>query len=153
MQSLENIKKRIKSVKTTSKITGAMKLIAIANIRKQSKEFEKISSFCKDFYYVIKPLITVASEHPEVHKDNGKTLYILICSALGLCGGFNINICKHLIERLKPEDRIIVIGKKGYSYLKSKGYSKQIIESIDVSNKNINYLEIVPISELAIDLY
>ncbi len=153
MQSLQNIKKRIKSVQTTSKITGAMKLIATANIRKQAKEYNKIASFCKDFYSVIKPLITTTSEVPLVNKGNDKTLYILISSSLGLCGAFNINITKFLIEKLKSQDEIIVVGKKGFSYLKAKGLANKVKNVIEVSNKNISYLEILPISALILQSF
>lgn len=152
MQSLENIKKRIKSVQTTSKITGAMKLIATANIRKQAKEYDKIASFCKDFYNVVKPLVS-STDDKQLNPKNENTLYILISSSMGLCGAFNINITKYLIEKVKPNDRIIVFGKKGFSYLKSHGLDSKVLHTIEVSSKNISYLEILPTSAVIMDMF
>lgn len=152
MQSLENIKKRIKSVQTTSKITGAMKLIATANIRKQAKEYDKIASFCKDFYNIIKPLVS-STDDKQLNPKNENTLYILISSSMGLCGAFNINITKYLMEKIKPNDRIIVFGKKGFSYLKSHGLDSKVLHTIEVSSKNISYLEILPTSAVIMDMY
>lgn len=156
MQTLESIKKRIKSVKTTSKITGAMKLIATANIHKQSKEFQMIASYCHDFYEIIKPLANASNlvykKELEANNDKG-TLYVLVSSSLGLCGAFNINVAKFVIERLKPNDKVIVIGKKGYSYLKSHGYENKILYCIEVSDKNLNYLEILPLSGIVMELF
>ncbi len=152
MQSLENIKKRIKSVQTTSKITGAMKLIATANIRKQAKEYDKIASFCKDFYNIVKPLVS-STDDKKLNPKNENTLYILITSSMGLCGAFNINITKYLIEKIKPNDKIIVFGKKGYSYLKSHGLESKVIHTIEVSSKNISYLEILPTSAIIMEMF
>jgi F-type H+-transporting ATPase subunit gamma len=56
MQSLDAIKRRIKIVNTTSKITGAMKLVAIAKIKRQANEFKIVSDFCQDFYPIIDDL-------------------------------------------------------------------------------------------------
>jgi F-type H+-transporting ATPase subunit gamma len=53
MQALDLIKRRIKTIQTTSKITGAMKLVATAKIKKSMDEFKVVSDFCKDFYRVI----------------------------------------------------------------------------------------------------
>jgi F-type H+-transporting ATPase subunit gamma len=56
MQSLDAIKRRIKIVNTTAKITGAMKLVAIAKVKKQSTEFKVVSDFCQDFYPILDDL-------------------------------------------------------------------------------------------------
>jgi F-type H+-transporting ATPase subunit gamma len=69
---------------------------------------------------------------------------------LGLCGAFNINLCKYLLSKINKDDEFVVIGKKGYSYLKSKGYEKQILINVEVSDKNMNYLEILPTTELVL---
>jgi F-type H+-transporting ATPase subunit gamma len=68
-----------------------------------------------------------------------------------LCGAFNINLCKFLLSQINKDDEFIVIGRKGNSYLKSKGYEKQIISNIEVSDKNMNYLEILPTTELILN--
>jgi F-type H+-transporting ATPase subunit gamma len=65
-----------------------------------------------------------------------------------LCGAFNINLCKNLLTRIGKDDEFVVIGRKGYSYLKAKGFEKRIINNVEISNKNMSYLEILPTTEL-----
>ena len=115
MQSLNYIKRRIKTVKTTSKITGAMKLIATAKMTKQRNNYEKIKSFFSDFYN----LLSNFANSIKVKKiDESKPiLYVLISSSLGLCGAYNSNVSKKLISVLKPNDKIIVFGKKVIHFL------------------------------------
>jgi F-type H+-transporting ATPase subunit gamma len=57
MQSLDEIKRRIRSIQTTSKITGAMKLVATAKMKKLMNQFKKINVFCQDFYHIIETLV------------------------------------------------------------------------------------------------
>jgi F-type H+-transporting ATPase subunit gamma len=69
---------------------------------------------------------------------------------LGLCGAYNINACKHLLSKIAPEDDIATIGKKGYAYLKARNYINRIVSVNEVSDVNIDYMEILPTSDLAI---
>jgi F-type H+-transporting ATPase subunit gamma len=57
MQSLDEIKRRIRSIQTTSKITGAMKLVATAKMKKVMNQFKKVNIFCQDFYNIIEELV------------------------------------------------------------------------------------------------
>jgi F-type H+-transporting ATPase subunit gamma len=66
---------------------------------------------------------------------------------LGLCGAFNINVCKHLLTNIQPNDKIVVIGRKGYSYLKSHGFADRIIQHVDFSDNFLDYLEVLPLCE------
>jgi F-type H+-transporting ATPase subunit gamma len=70
-----------------------------------------------------------------------------------LCGAFNINACKYLINKLQPEDDIIVIGKKGYSYLKARDFGSRIVNFGEVSDVNIDYIEVLPISDFVINSF
>jgi F-type H+-transporting ATPase subunit gamma len=56
MQTLDLIRRRIKTIQTTSKITGAMKLVATAKIKKSMDEFKVVGDFCKDFYKIIQDI-------------------------------------------------------------------------------------------------
>lgn len=153
MQTLELIKRRIKTIQTTSKITGAMKLVATAKIKRSMDEFKVVNDFCKDFYQIIQDIAKFIKNKDVLYtKTNSqKRLWVLITSSLGLCGAFNINLCKYLLSKINKDDEFIVIGKKGYSYLKSKGFEKQIIANIEVSSKDMNYLEILPTTELMLN--
>ena len=149
MQSLDLIKKRIKSIEATKKITNAMKLVATTKIKAQRKRFEAVSSFCHDYYDVIKKLAILCEDlnfiRPREVKANAN-LYILITSDLGLCGPYNVNICKHLITELKPEDKIVVFGSKGEAYLKMHHLGNQIIQTFHWDLDDNSYYSILPLS-------
>lgn len=152
MASLINIRKRIHTVHTTSKITQAMKLVATAKIQQQKNEFMRVNGFITELYDIIANL-TKSVSYNELFKDktSKKNLYIVISSSLGLCGAFNINISKFATNQIKSDDEIIVIGSKGYSYLKNKGYYSKIVQNIEVSAGNINYLELFPVTQFIVE--
>jgi F-type H+-transporting ATPase subunit gamma len=154
MQSLDIIKRRIKTVQTTAKITNAMKLVSIAKIKKQMAEFKVVSDFCKDFYDIIQEVtkgILIEELFPTSKSD--ATLHILITSSLGLCGAFNTNVCKLLLEHLKPNDKIVVFGKKGFNFLKIKGLEHRVLEMLEISDTDTDYLELLPITDTIIKLF
>jgi F-type H+-transporting ATPase subunit gamma len=64
-----------------------------------------------------------------------------------LCGAFNINVCKYLLSKIKSQDKVIVVGRRGTSYLKSRGYMSNIIGTVDFSDNNLDYLEMLPLCE------
>lgn len=134
MQSLDLIKKRIKSVEATKKITNAMKLVATTKIRTQVKSFNAVNVFCREYYRVFKTLVIREPNldflrfNPKKVKD--QDLYILCTSDLGLCGPFNTNVCKHLLKEIRPQDKILVFGQKGVSYLKTHHHGHQIIKKM-----------------------
>lgn len=148
MQSLDLIKKRIKSIESTKKITNAMKLVATTKIKSQTNKYKAVSTFCYEYYDVFKQLILREPDlswlriKPVTEKKN---LYILISSDLGLCGPYNTNVCKHLMEELKPEDKILVLGQKGASYLKLHHVGNQIIRTQSWSMEDDGYYALLPI--------
>ena len=91
------IKSRIKSINATKKITGAMELIASAKLSKQRNQMFKnreYSSVLKDTVnQILSGDIDAESEFLKDKKNTTKA-YIVFCSNLGMCGGYNINICK-----------------------------------------------------------
>ena len=140
MASLQEIRNRIISIKTTKKITKAMKLVATAKLRNAKKKLESIKdcSSIENIFYEIK------SNIKDLNKKNNskKTLYIIISSDIGLCGSYNINIIKLLLKNYKKEDKIIVLGNKGISALKFRKISTdlevgQIGDVINYDNASI----------------
>jgi F-type H+-transporting ATPase subunit gamma len=75
MQSLDRIKRRIRSIQTTSKITGAMKLVATAKMKRLMNQFKIVSGFCGDFYGIIENLAKTIQQNKSIKKTDGnKTL-------------------------------------------------------------------------------
>ncbi len=142
MASLEILKNKIKSIETTKKITNAMKLVATANLKKQKENFELSKDYFSDFCNIYKALANEVESTKKgyFNPDLVKTTYwVVITSSLGLCGSFNNQIVKTVIEHIQPQDKILVIGKKGFSLLKAKGYESQISLFVNINPKLIDY--------------
>ena len=100
MPSLDDLKKRIKSVKSTQKITKAMKMVAAAKLKKAQESAENGRPYSERMQNIILNLtksINDKSNAPKLLFGNGKDkvyLGVVMTADRGLCGGFNSNICK-----------------------------------------------------------
>lgn len=118
-QSMEQIRQKIKSVNTSYKITKAMQLVSTAKLKKVGKRIEMIKPYYSEVYDTFNQLIPKLSNSIYLKtKDQviNKTIWVVFNSNLGLCGGFNNNLNKLVLEQYKPQDEIVVIGSKGVSY-------------------------------------
>ena len=165
MPSLDDLKKRISSVKSTQKITKAMKMVAAAKLRKAQENAEKGRPFSEKMNNIILNLSSSISDKNTASKflvGNGKEnihLCVVITADRGLCGGFNTNICrkaKNYIEKILKEGKtvkIFTVGSKGYEQLK-RTYSNYIIEKINFKNlKKITYKEAEDVGAKIIQLF
>jgi F-type H+-transporting ATPase subunit gamma len=129
-ESLVNTKRRITTIRSTEKITKAMKLVASVKYQRWKKYFEENKAYITgmnqtmlrtlagvDFYEAGKPNILTS-----YNKD--KTLYIVVTSTLGLCGAYNYNLFKALDPVLKQQDELFFIGTKGLSHYNNKDFKK-----------------------------
>lgn len=126
MASLQNTKRRIKSVDATKKITKAMELVSSAKLKKAKDKFElqrKVTEFVrKDLARGAYEIARESSLDKYIkYNESGKTLYIVIGSDMGLCGGYNSNVAKLAFNDSNMGDLFILVGKKTTGYLKSKG--------------------------------
>ena len=107
MPSLDDLKKRIKSVKSTQKITKAMKMVAAAKLRKAQESAEKGRPYSKKMQNIILNLTRSISDPKNAPKllsgtGNDKTyLCVVLTADRGLCGGFYTNIFKLAKKRVK----------------------------------------------------
>lgn len=120
MASARDIKRRIKGVKGTGKITRAMEMISAVKMRKAIASVLAIRPYAKSAIELLQQLDRAAIEdgHPlMVERPVKKELYVIITSNRGLCGAFNAQIIKRLRQTLKEDtnrERVFVtIGKKG----------------------------------------
>jgi len=115
------IRRRMKSVTNTQKITRAMGIVT-SKLRKIRVKLEDNEHY-QDYFEDIKDYILNSLEGENLYtKENkeSKTLFLVITSNLGLCGGHNINVINEVMSRLphnKEDFILMVIGKKGKSYL------------------------------------
>ena len=165
MPSLDDLKKRIKSVKSTQKITKAMKMVAAAKLKKAQENAERGRPYSEKLQNIILNLtksISDSANAPKLLAGNGKDkiyLCVVITADRGLCGGFNSNICKlaknHFKKILKEgkELKIITVGSKGHDQIKTE-YSKYIIDKKSFKEKkHISFKEASEIGKKVIQLY
>jgi F-type H+-transporting ATPase subunit gamma len=165
MASLDDLKKRIASVKSTQKITKAMKMVAAAKLRKAQESAERGRPYSEKMNNVILNLSNGISDKenaPKLLSGTGKDkvhLCVVMTSDRGLCGGFNSNIIKKaklFFSKLAQEGKelkIITVGSKGNDQLK-RIYGKQIIEKLSFKNsKNVNYVDAEKVSKIIIDKF
>ena len=163
MASLDDLKKRITSVKSTQKITKAMKMVAAAKLRKAQENAEKGRPYSEKMNNIILNLSNGISDKENAPKllsgtGNDKIhLCIILTSDRGLCGGFNTNIIKKAktyfqkILDEKKDLKIITVGSKGYDQLK-RVYKDYIIEKLSFKDsKTINYLDAEIVSKIIIN--
>ena len=165
MPSLDDLKKRIKSVKSTQKITKAMKMVAAAKLKKAQENAEKGRPYSEKLQNIILNLTKSISDNtnaPKLLTGNGKDqiyLCVVITADRGLCGGFNSNICKlaksHFKKILKEgkELKIITVGSKGHDQIKTE-YGEYIIDKKSFKEKKqISFQEASEIGKKIIELY
>ena len=165
MASLDDLKKRIKSVKSTQKITKAMKMVASAKLRKAQENAEKGRPFSEKMNNIILNLSSGISDKENAPKllsgsGNDKVhLCVVMTSDRGLCGGFNSNIIKKaksyfakLVEEGK-DLKIITVGSKGNDQLK-RAYGDKIIANISFKeSKHANYFDAEKVGKMVIEKF
>ncbi len=146
MPSLDDLKKRIKSVKSTQKITKAMKMVAAAKLRKAQENAENGRPYSQRMQNIILNLTKSISDPDNAPKllmgtGNDKTYLCVVMTAdRGLCGGFNSNICKLAkinFKKILNEGKnlkIITVGSKGLDQIK-KEYGKYVITKFSFKEK------------------
>lgn len=128
MANLKELKVRIGSVKSTQKITKAMKLVSAAKLRRAREAAESAAPYAQSMERVLQELAgnVTASEAPKLLVGNGEEqthLFLVVTSDRGLCGGFNVNLIKQVKRHAKELTsqgkavKLIMIGKKGVELL------------------------------------
>jgi F-type H+-transporting ATPase subunit gamma len=146
MANLKDLKIRINSVKSTQKITRAMKVVSASKLRRARENAEAATPYASRMARVVSKLAAnvVKESAPKLLVGNGKDkthLLIVVSSDRGLCGGFNTNLIKAVnaqILRLQKQDKeikILSIGKKGYELMKTDHQNKLIGKVFDISKK------------------
>ena len=165
MASLDDLKKRIASVKSTQKITKAMKMVAAAKLRKAQESAEKGRPYSEKMNNVILNLsggISDKENAPKLLAGTGQDkvhLCVVMTSDRGLCGGFNSNIikkAKSFFSKILDENKelkIITVGSKGNDQLK-RIYGDKIIENISFKeSKNANYFDADKVGKMIIEKF
>ena len=165
MASLDDLKKRIASVKSTQKITKAMKMVAAAKLRRAQESAEKGRPYSEKMNNIILNLSSGISDKENAPKllsgsGNDKVhLCVVMTSDRGLCGGFNSNIIKKAknyfakLAKDGKELKIITVGSKGNDQLK-RAYGDKIIANISFKeSKHANYFDADKVGKMVIEKF
>ncbi|MCL1942158.1 MAG: F0F1 ATP synthase subunit gamma [Candidatus Azobacteroides sp.] len=131
MASLKEVKERISSVKSTQKITGAMKMIASAKLRKAQGQIERFQPYQQRLNEILEDFLASETDFvsPFAEKRDLKSVAVVVISSnSSLCGAFNSNIIK-LFEKewaayrdlLRENGSIYPIGRKIYNAVVKMG--------------------------------
>jgi len=158
MANLKVIKRRIQSVKNTQQITKAMKLVAASKLRRAQLAILEARPYAIKMMDVLHHLAARCNSdmHPllEVREEN-RTLYLIITSDKGLCGGFNGSIIRKTAQYLKDnaqnENSLIVAGKKGNDIFQNRPV--KILQDIVGWTKDFDYMKAQEIGETLTELF
>ena len=169
MADLKELRTRIETIKSTQKITSAMKMVAASSLRKAQGLIASSVPYREN---ILSPLENVVSEFRTLEQngtfvkwprmiagsENDRTYLLLVfTSDRGLCGNFNASVAKVAARRIDElqtagkEVKVACIGRKGYSILKRR-YAANIVRDIDgIAKKGARYDESAVIANYAYD--
>ena len=130
MANLKDIRNRIKSVKSIQQVTGAMKMVAAAKMRRAQENMEKARPYSSRMAELLNTLIPEIDRSlmPELNvREVKKTLFVVVTADRGMAGAFNTNVLREAHKTIdevgKENSDIICIGKKSLGYFKNRNYS------------------------------
>lgn len=157
-QSMQDIKRRIRSISSTEHITNAMKLVSAGKLRKARAIFEKTNENSHYITNAIEDLFTNSDEIPDKYLEGGNenpgVAYVVITSNKGLCGGFNSNVIKEAESMMKLSSGpqyVFAIGSRGKEYFEKRGY--EIRKDYTQPAEEIQYKNAKEICAPIIDMY
>ena len=162
MPSLKDLKNRIGSVKSTQKITSAMKMVAAAKLRKAQEQAIASRPYCSSMEKIVSSLASKLIDNaPELlkgKKEIKKQLLVVFSADRGLCGGFNGSISRAVKLEIKKskdlgiETKLLFVGRKSADTLK-KDFQQHIVEIVTGNSTNPIYSDALSISSKIVDLY
>ena len=158
MASLKDLKTRINSVKSTQKITAAMKMVAAAKLRRAQDAAESGRPYSTRMRQVISNLASKsdAQSAPQLLVGNGKEqthLLVVMSADRGLCGGFNGTVTRQArseVTRLQAENRtvkLLMVGRKSADALRREFGSLYIEQHEGLQGTSVNYSDASKIAD------
>ena len=129
VESLKQIKHRIRSIENTQKVTHAMEMVSIAKLRAIENRLPALRRYFSNIERMVKNLLAKSKgpTHRFLEKNNtgGKTALCVIASDSGLCGTYNNDVlysAEDFINKLgRDKILLIAVGRKGLNYFKKRG--------------------------------
>lgn len=129
MQSMRDIRRRIKSVQNTQKITRAMKMVDAAKLKRAQERAEGARAFSEKTRTIFQHVASAVGEevtHPLLMKREGERVaMVVITSDRGMAGGYNIKLINEVIAHIenKSQTSLIVLGRKGRDFFARRKFN------------------------------
>ena len=158
MAALLDIRRRIRSVKSTQQITRAMKMVAAARLRRAQDRIFNARPYANQMMTLLSSVVARTADrcHPLlVERPIQRQLLVLVTADRGLCGGFNTNLIRaaqnYLDEHRDRDVSIVVVGRKGRDYFVRRPV-KVIAEHINIFGR-LEFSQAKAIAKRIIELY
>ena len=164
MPSLKDLKIRINTVKSTQKITSAMKMVASAKLKKAQEKAESGRPYATKMSSIVSTLASKVNKGsgPKLlfgNNSDKNILLVAISADRGLCGGFNNNISKEVRRRVKDLEndgkivKLILVGRKVGSVLKREMGDRIIGSFTGIQGDNLTFTKVSPVSLQILSLF
>ncbi len=146
MPSLKDLRVRITSVKSTQRITSAMKMVAAAKLRRAQEQAEAARPYAERMERMLESVaasVSDAASAPPLLAGTGKDdihLLVVMTTDRGLCGGFNTNIARWTRQQVRElvsggkQVKLLIVGRKGLGMLRME-FGDRIIDTIEDTAK------------------
>lgn len=165
MASLKDLRNRIGSVKSTQKITSAMKMVAASKLRRAQEQAEAGRPYAERMERMLGSLAgrsQASGQGPKLMVGTGRSdvhLIVVVTSDRGLCGGFNAQISREArrhIRRLREEGKtvkLLCVGRKGRDNLR-RDYASLIVDSVqDLGKPRLSFADADGIAAKLLAMY
>lgn len=131
------IKRRIKSINNTKKITKAVGLVATSKLRKARQSLETNNMYYSYLENIISDIVRNSDFQDNIYikgNHSKKNIFVALMSDTGLCGGFNGNVVAKTVQNIsgdKENSLLVIVGQKGRAYFKKMGY-ESIAEYVEI---------------------
>jgi F-type H+-transporting ATPase subunit gamma len=165
MPSLKELRNRITSVKSTQKITSAMKMVSASKLRRAQERAEAGQPYAERMIRMLTNLAAASrtsSQKLQLMTGTGKDqshLIVVITSDRGLCGSFNATITREvrrLVRTLKEhnkEIKLLCIGRKGRDNLRRDYASSIISNTSELSRSRLDFAHAVEIADRILEMF
>lgn len=141
MANIRDLRRRIKSISNTQKITKAMKAVSAAKMRRAQENVLAARPFARRVRDVLGRVgsASVGLKHPLLAvREANKVAYIVVTADRGLCGGFNSNLIKRAAQEMKniPNLDVVCIGRKGRDFFRRRDFNiaQQYVGVVDAAD-------------------
>jgi len=158
LPSLRDVRRRIRSVQNTQKITKAMQVVSATKMRRAQQAVQATRPYAEKMVEVLQTTSQIATEyrHPYLERREGdRALIVLVTTDKGLCGALNANllraVTRYAMERHRGRARYVTIGRKGRDLLARLG--REIVAEVSNLRDRPGVGVILPAVRAALDEY